>query len=61
MTDIELLRAAIDASGLSARRFAMDILVRDERTVRRWLVGYSPIPKVVRVKLEALTAAPSRQ
>lgn len=47
MTDVELLRARILASGLSARRFAREILTRDERTVRRWLAGKSPIPKAV--------------
>lgn len=54
MTDPELIRAAIDASGLSARRFAVDILVRDERTVRRWLAGDSPLPKAVRDRLESI-------
>lgn len=47
MTDAELLRDAIEASGLSARRFAVEVLIRDERTVRRWLAGDSPIPTVV--------------
>lgn len=42
-----LLRDAIAASGLSARRFAVDVLLRDERTVRRWLAGDSPIPAAV--------------
>lgn len=43
----DLLRAAIEASGLSARRFATEILIRDERTVRRWLAG-EEMPVVVR-------------
>lgn len=38
------LRAAIDASGLSARRFAVRALGVDERTVRRWLAGDAEIP-----------------
>jgi hypothetical protein len=38
------LRAAIARSGLSARAFAAHVLTRDERTVRRWLAGDSPIP-----------------
>jgi hypothetical protein len=42
-----VLRAAIEVSGLSARQFAMTLLVRDERTVRRWLTG-EPMPSVVR-------------
>lgn len=43
----EILRRAIEASGLSARRFATEILLRDERTIRRWLAGDRPIPKAV--------------
>lgn len=41
----EKLRALIDASGMSARRFAQDVLSRDERTVRRWLSGETEIPE----------------
>lgn len=51
LTGIELLRRAIDRSGLSARAFARDVLWRDERTVRRWLSGDSPIPSVVTERL----------
>lgn len=40
----ETLRAAIEASGLSARRFAVEVMGRDERTVRRWLSGETEIP-----------------
>jgi hypothetical protein len=47
ISDIALLRAAIAASGLSARRYATEVLTRDERTVRRWLAGESPIPQAV--------------
>jgi hypothetical protein len=52
--DIRLIRAAIDASGMSARRFAVDILTRDERTVRRWLAGDSPLPRAVRDRCESI-------
>jgi hypothetical protein len=52
MTDAALLRAAIEASGLSARQYAVTVLLRDERTVRRWLAGDSPIPAPVRQFLE---------
>lgn len=52
MTGIELLRAAIASSGLSARQYAAQILLRDERTVRRWLAGDSPIPAPVVAFLE---------
>jgi hypothetical protein len=44
---VALLRDAIHASGMSARRFAEDVLVRDERTIRRWLNGHSPMPTSV--------------
>lgn len=39
-----LLRSAIEASGLSARRFAVKVLAVDERTVRRWLAGDRDMP-----------------
>ncbi len=55
--DATLMRAAVRASGLSARRFAVDVLTRDERTVRRWLAGDSPLPKAVRDKCLAIIAA----
>jgi hypothetical protein len=45
--EVDLLSRRIEESGLSARRFAVDVLLRDERTIRRWLAGDSPIPKVV--------------
>jgi hypothetical protein len=47
VTDADLLRRAIERSGLSARAFAREVLLRDERTVRRWLAGDSPIPEAV--------------
>lgn len=40
----DLLAAAIAKSGLSARRFATQLMGRDERTIRRWLAG-APIPE----------------
>ena len=43
----KLLASAIERSGLSAREFALHVLMRDERTVRRWQSGDSPIPSVV--------------
>lgn len=46
MSPAELLRKRIDESGLSARRYATEVLIRDERTVRRWLEG-DRIPNVV--------------
>lgn len=53
----EALRAQIAASGLSARRLAREVLLRDERTVRRWVSGDSPIPQAVVKWLEAPTTA----
>lgn len=66
MTDPELLRAAITRSGLSARKFATVVLLRDERTIRRWLAGpqwdnesgellsANELPKLVREKCESI-------
>lgn len=42
-----LLRAAIAASGLTTSGYARNVLIRDPRTVRRWLAGTSPIPAAV--------------
>ena len=42
-----LLRAAIDRAGLSASEYARAVLIRDPRTLRRWLSGESPIPQSV--------------
>lgn len=44
---VKLLQQRIDESGLSARRFAYEVLLRDERTIRRWIAMDSPIPQVV--------------
>ncbi len=49
---VALLRSAIERSGLSARQYAMTVLLRDERTVRRWLAGEAPIPDPVLTFLE---------
>lgn len=48
MTDKELISAAVEASGLSVRRFAKEILTRAPRTVWRWLAGTHPMPQAVR-------------
>ncbi len=52
VTDRELTRAAVEASGLSSRRFAERIMSRDERTVRRWQSGDTEIPPIARAWLE---------
>jgi hypothetical protein len=56
MTDPELISAAIRASGLSVRRFARETLLRDPRTVWRWLAGDNPMPELVREKCRAIVA-----
>lgn len=53
----ELLRAAIDRSGLSDRKFATTIMVRDERTIRRWLAGDRAIPVAVMEWVERFMSA----
>jgi hypothetical protein len=47
MSPAELLRARIQQSGLSTGQYAKTVLVRDERTVRRWLAGDQDIPAAV--------------
>jgi hypothetical protein len=56
--DIELLTAAIQVSGLSARRFAMEVLGVDERSVRRWLAGDRELQATARVVCRAIIARP---
>ena len=51
---LELLRAAITASGLSTSIYARTVLIRDPRTLRRWLSGESPIPQSVMDFLQKL-------
>lgn len=56
--EVALLKRRIEESGLSTRAFAMEVLRRDGRTVRRWLAGNSPIPQLVLDFLEDPTPAP---
>lgn len=56
MSDADLLRRAIAASGLSVRKFARDVLTRDPRTLFRWLSGESPLPRAVRERCERIIA-----
>lgn len=44
---VALLRQRIEQSGLTTRKFATTVLIRDDRTIRRWLSEESPIPKQV--------------
>jgi hypothetical protein len=54
----QLLEKRLRESGLSARRFAIDVLRRDERTVRRWLDGEQDVPHVVQEFLLDPRSAP---
>jgi hypothetical protein len=53
---VRLLARAIEQSGLTQRDFAIAVLVRDPRTVRRWLTGDRPMPTLVVHYLEGLAA-----
>lgn len=59
MSDVDLLSRAITRSGMSPRSYAINVLVRDQRTVRRWLDGEQPLPKEVRRRLEHDEASPA--
>jgi len=59
MNDPDLLRAAIATAGLSARRFAADVLDVDERNMRRWLEGERELQGTVRVVCDAILARPA--
>lgn len=58
-TDPVLLRAAIAASGLSARGFAIAVLGVNERTVRRWLSGERELQGTARVVCAAIVDDPA--
>lgn len=52
LSGADLINDAIDASGMSSRKFATDVLAVDERTVRRWksgeyLDGFDSTPRVI--------------
>ncbi len=49
-----LLTRCIKESGMSQRDFAISVLVRDARTLRRWLTGERPVPKLVAYCLAGL-------
>ena len=57
-TDIAILRVRIEESGLSDRQFAVQVLLRDERTIRRYLAGHVEIPKIVRELIRDPSIAP---
>lgn len=53
LSPLELLARARAASGLPLERFARELMVRDERTVQRWMAG-GVIPDVALEKLRTL-------
>lgn len=55
---VALLRSRIEASGLSVGRFAREVLLREPRTVQRWLAMENPIPQLVIEWLAAPTRPP---
>ena len=44
-----ILRAAIEATGLSQVRFAVDVLGVNDRSLRQWLAGEPCWPPIVRL------------
>lgn len=58
MTDRDLIHAAMESTGLSARALSR-VLDVDERTVRRWLAGDRPMPGPARQLCRALATEPS--
>jgi DNA-binding transcriptional regulator YiaG len=59
MNDPDLLAAAVAAAGLSARRFAAEVLDVDERNMRRWETGERELQGTVRVVCAAIVARPA--
>ena len=53
-----LLTQRITESGLKTAAFASDVLIREPRTIRRWLTGDSPIPHRVKEWLREPQVAP---
>jgi DNA-binding transcriptional regulator YiaG len=56
--DRDLIHAAMESTGLSARALA-GVLAVDERTVRRWLAGERPMPGPAIQLCRALAHDPS--
>jgi hypothetical protein len=59
MTDPELLRDAIEVTGLSTFRFATEVLDVDEHGIQRWLSGERPMPVAVRAVCMAVLQRPA--
>lgn len=54
------MRDAIAQSGLSEPAYATDVLLRDPRTVARWLAGKTKIPPAVVSFLQRKSTHPLR-
>jgi hypothetical protein len=54
----KLLLRRIEESGLSQRQWAKRVVYRDERTIRRWVSGESPVPSVLYPFLDDPVPAP---
>lgn len=52
LSDAELTRWCIDQFGLSDYAFARQIVWREDRQVRRWVNGYSPLSRRYRQVFE---------
>lgn len=57
-TDRDLIHAAMESTGLSARALSR-VLDCDERTIRRWLAGDRAMPGPARQLCRALATDPS--
>lgn len=55
---VALLSRRITESGLTVSAFARNVMLREPRTVHRWLSGDSPIPARVRAWLASPEPAP---
>jgi len=53
-----LLLRRIEESGLSSQQFAVRVMRRDPRMIRKWIARESPIPQTVLAFLEKPTEAP---
>lgn len=57
--DADKIRTFLSEAGLS-QRAAARLLGVDERTMRRYCAGHTPVPRVVWLALERITEAPAK-
>lgn len=58
MTAIDILSRAITATGMSARKFGVEVLGIDPRSIRKWLGDERAIPPNVRIVCQAIIDRP---